>query len=114
MAGPVTATRQVIPIAVGWADVCRPPVARAWRHPATGRSGRLCVRLEHAELVSFRVDQHDPCHVTLSDIGADRAESLQPIDFRSLVLGTKVEMQAILRHLRLVEVNEEQPRYLIH
>ena len=65
-------------------------------------------RFEHAELVAFRIRQHDPRHlvlaVVLTDVDVPGAALDQPVDQRRLVLvggGRQVEMHPILGRLRL-------------
>ena len=56
----------------------------------------------YAELVAFRVGHHHPgLVVVLTDLDAGSSQPFQSGNLRGLVLGSQVQMQAILARLEL-------------
>jgi hypothetical protein len=68
---------------------------------------------ENAELVTFRVGEHDPGHVALADVGAAGAEVEEPLHLVFLVVGVEVEMQSVLMGFGVVLAHEQQRRNAI-
>src|ERR1700722_12407966 len=68
-------------------------------------------RIEHAELVAFRVGQYLPRHVALADVGPDRTEAQQPFDLGRLMRGrggSQVQVDPVRDGLRIGHRNEHQ------
>ena len=81
---------------VRWAAVPNCPMQRRWS--------------ENAELVSFRIGEHDPAHVELSHICPSRAEGEDALDLRLLVLRAEIEVEPILDDLAIWNLPEEDLR----
>jgi hypothetical protein len=65
---------------------------------------------ENAELVSFRIGEHDPADVALPDIRPSRAEGEDALDIRLLILRAEVEVEAILDDLVIRNLPEKDVR----
>ena len=68
---------------------------------------------EDAELVAFRVGEHDPRHVTLADVDSGGAVLEQPGDLGGLIVGAEVEMQSVLGRLVTGGAEEQDPGHLV-
>jgi hypothetical protein len=78
---------------VGRPDATEPEAAQ--------RAGSECARSEYAELVALRVAKNNPGLVALSYIRSRGSQREQSLDLGVSVVRSKVEMQPILRRLRL-------------
>ena len=65
---------------------------------------------QDAELVAFRVCQHNPGLISLSDINTLRAMRNQPSHLGGLVIRSEVEMQSALSALALIKPHEIESR----
>jgi hypothetical protein len=80
---------------------------------------RVCprdVRLpgpEYAELVTFRVGEHDPRLLSLPNVRSRGAKHQKSFDLHISVVGPEVEMKPVLRLLALGDGNEQEARKAI-
>ena len=65
---------------------------------------------KNAELVPFRIGEHDPAHVPLTDLRSSRAEGEDALDLRLLILRAEVEVESILDHLAIRNLHEKDVR----
>src|SRR5215208_2578729 len=74
---------------------------RVQRQPSSRRiePTQSAFRRQDAEFVALRVGQHHPRLLTLADVDMLRAQSDYPIDLGLLVVGTEVQMDAVLDDL---------------
>jgi hypothetical protein len=92
------------------------PSLQAGRLAADTYGGRvLVVRRwgkwrENAELVSFRIGEHDPAHVPLPDLRTSRAEGEDALDLSLLILRAEVEVESILDDLAIRNLHEQDVR----
>lgn len=64
---------------------------------------------EYAKFVSFRISEHNPGHVvTLTDVGAGRAQGEQTLDLRVPIVRPEVEVEPIETDLRIGDRQEQQ------
>ena len=69
----------------------------------------LFERAQHAELVPLRVRHDDPGDVSLSNVDSSRPETLESLDFRLLIIRTKIEVHSVLRGLAVVAGHQAEP-----
>ena len=84
-----------------------PSLPPATCHPPPGQGARGS---EYAELVAFRVHEHGPGLLALSDVRSRGSQREQPLDLGVSIVRSEVEVQAVLRRLRLGDRHEQEPR----
>ncbi len=73
-------------------------------------AGSERARSEYAELVALRVPKNNPGLLALSYVHSCGSQREQSLDLGVSVVRSEVEVEAILRRLRLRDPHEEEPR----
>ena len=82
---------------------------RLWRSRASPNVGSERARSEYAELVALRVPKNDPGLLALSHVRSCGSQREQSLDLGVSVVWSEVEVQAILRRLRLETDTKRSP-----
>jgi hypothetical protein len=64
---------------------------------------------ENAELVAFRVSEHDPRRFSLPNIGSRGAKHEKSFDLQISVVGPEVEVKPVLGLLPVGDMGEQEP-----
>jgi len=65
---------------------------------------------EYAELVAFGIRKDDPWLLTLTYVNTRSSEGEHPLHLTILIIGPKIQMEPVLRSLRLRNGDKEQSR----